>query len=202
MIDRLESLASSGDARSMGVLGLVLLGAYAGLRPKEARLANLGDLNTSDWTLMVMHPKGEGSWGMPRRAKVVSGGRDAIQRFLRMRDAELLRRGIPDGQDLPLVPCFRADGTVSHWSSSYALQVKGMIEESLGLPFGFQVQRRAFGQNAIDRNVRLDSVSVALGHKTTRTTELYYARRKERQAFQDLDDAWSAPKPQSPLIEP
>lgn len=61
--------------------------------------------------------------------------------------------------------------------------------------------RRAFGQNAIDRGARIDSVSVALGHKTTRTTETYYARRKEEQAFADIEEAWLAPRAQLPLIE-
>jgi integrase len=194
VVRKLESLASAGDTKALGVLGLVLFGAMAGLRPKEARLADYKDLNTYDWTLMVMHPKGEETWGRRRRAKVISVGRSAIERFLLMRRAELAKRGISDGGDLPLVPCFRADGTISHWSSTYALQVKDKLEDSLKLSFGFQMERRGFGQTSLDRDTRWDSVSVALGHKTTQTTELSYARRKEQHAFEDLEKAWSAPR--------
>lgn len=194
VVRELESLASAGDTKSLGILGLILLGAYAGLRPKEARLADLRDLTMENWTLVVMHPKGEESWGRKRRARIICAGRPLIERFLRMRSEELRKRGIPDEGNLPLVPCFRADGTISHWSSTYALQVKHKLEESLKLSFGFQMQRRAFGQNSLDRDARYDSVSVALGHKTTRTTELSYARRREEDALDDLEEAWSTSK--------
>lgn len=191
LVEKLESQASAGNAKSLGVLGLILFGAYAGVRPKEGRLADYKDLNTSDWTLVVLHPKGEESWGRPRRSKIISAGRPAIERFLLMRRIELLKRGIAESQDLPLVPCFRTNGTISHWSSTYALQIKRKLEGLLGLSFGFQMERRAFGQNALDRDVRLDSVSVALGHKSTLTTERSYARRREKHAFADFEEAWS-----------
>jgi len=201
MLSGLAGAASEGDTRCLGILGLSLFGAYAGLRPKEIRLADRGDLSTEHWKLTVMHPKGEGAWGSPRKAMVVPAGRPQIEEFLAMRAREYEKRGLHDGNEAPLVPCFRADGTVTHWSSTYALQVKGKLEASLGLSFDFRMLRRAFGQNAIDRGARIDSVSVALGHKTTRTTETYYARRKEEQAFADIEEAWLAPRAQLPLIE-
>jgi hypothetical protein len=55
-------------------------------------------------------------------------------------------------------PCAVRDRTI------LVLRVNWKIEGSLNLVFYFQMQRRAFGQNAIDHNARLDSVSVALGH--------------------------------------
>ncbi len=188
----LEEAVTRGDLKAFGVLGLLLLGAYAGMRPREARLATIGDLDTRDWTLVVMHPKGERTWGRTRRTKVVNGGRSALESFLRLRAEELQKRGIPDSPMVPLVPCFRSNGSVAHWSGTYALQVKKKLEKSLGLAFDFQMHRRAFGMNALDRNVRLDSISVVMGHSSTKTTELYYARRKEQHALNDLEDAWSA----------
>lgn len=190
---RLAEAAAAGDLGALGVLGLVLLGAYAGLRPKEARLAGRGDLSTRYWELMVMHPKGEGSWGAPRRTTIVPMGRQAVADFLDLRARELEKRGIQDSKELPLVPCFRADGTVSRWSSTYAHEKKGELEVTFGLRFDYRSMRRSFGQNAIDRGARIDSVSVALGHKSTTTTEAYYARRKEDQAFRDLESACSTP---------
>jgi integrase len=178
LVRKLESQASAGNARSLGVLGLIIFGAYAGIRPKEARLANYKDLNTLDRTLVFLHPKGEESWDRPRQSKIISAGRPAIERFLQMRRTELLRRGIAESQDLPLVPRFRANGTISHWSSTYALQVKRRLEELLGQSFGFQTERRTFGQNALDWDVGLDSASGALGHRSTLTTERSYARRR------------------------
>lgn len=193
IVSRLGEAAAAGDLGALGVMGLVIFGAYAGLRPKEARLAARGDLSTKYWELVVMHPKGEGSWGAPRRTTVVPMGRQMVEDFLDLRGRELERRGTQESKDLPLVPFFRADGTVSRWSSTCALQKKGELEVSLGLRFDFRGMRRSFGQNAIDRGARIDSVSVALGHRSTTTTETYYARRKEDQAFRDLESACSIP---------
>ncbi len=201
IMSRLAEAAAAGDRGALGVLGLVIFGAYAGLRPKEARLANHGDLSTKYWELVVMHPKGEGSWGAPRRTTIVPMGRQAVADFLDLRARELERRGIQDGKDLPLVPCFRADGTASCWSSTYAHEKKGELEVSLGVRFDYRSMRRAFGQNALDRGARIDSVSVALGHKSTTTTEAYYARRKVDDAFEDLEKAWSTPMYRKCLIE-
>lgn len=42
---------------------------------------------------------------------------------------------------------------------------------------------------------------VALGHATTNTTETYYARRRVRDAFEELAQVWSPAQAQSPLID-
>ncbi len=97
-----------------------------------------------------------------------------------------------------MVQCFRAECTISHWSSSYELQVKGKLEESIELPLCLQKGRMAFGQGSIDLNTWYDSVSVAFGHKKTKTTELSYARRKEHHAFEGLAEAWLAPRTSIP----
>jgi len=201
VVSRLSELANDGDTRALGILGLVLFGAYSGLRPKEVRFADMSDFYQSEWILVVRHPKGEGTWGKVRNVKMVSPGRDAIAHFLMIRERELARMGIENLGSNPLVPCFRSDGSISRWSSTYALQIKGKYEQSLGLRFGFQMMRRSFGQCAINMNARIDSISVLMGHKTTRTTELYYARRREQDAINDLEEAWSTSKSQSLLIE-
>ncbi len=68
----------------------------------------------------------------------------------------------------------------------------------MGLRFDFRQFRRAFGQNALDRGPRLDSVSVALGHHSTKTTEAYYARIRTKDAFRDLERVWVTPSVQKP----
>ena len=65
------------------------------------------------------------------------------------------------------------------------------IDARAGIRFDFRSLRRSFGQCALDRGVRYDTVSVLLGHKTTRTTETFYARRKYDQAVEELERVWT-----------
>jgi len=193
IVGKLQEAAAAGDPDALGVLGMAVFCAYAGTRLKEIRLAQKGDLSLTYSELTVMHPKGEGSWGSPRKARLVPPGRQAMEDFMDLRSRELERRGIPDRKDLPLVPYLTGKSLVRCWNDAYLHSVKGELEAELGMRFDFRMLRRAYGQNALDRGARIDSVSVALGHASTRTTETYYARRKLQDAFEDLERAYSVP---------
>jgi len=45
---------------------------------------------------------------------------------------------------------------------------------------------------AKDRTVSTEAVSRALGHRTTRTTELYYGRIRPQSSFAEFDQAFAA----------
>jgi integrase len=197
-VQRLQQVAAAGDVHALGVLGHVVFAAFAGLRLKEVRLAARGDLRLGYFELDVKHPKGENRWAAKRVAIIVPPGRQAVQDFLDLRSREFERRGLPDDRDAPLVPFFGPRG-VGPWNDGYLRSCKCELERELGLRFDFQMLRRAFGQNALDRGARLDSVSVALGHTNTRTTEAYYARMRTRDAFRDLERVWVTPSVQKPL---
>jgi integrase/recombinase XerD len=192
IIARLQEAVAAGDLDALGVLGMAVLCAYAGVRLKEARLATKTDLSTTRWELTVLHPKGEGTWGAPRRVKVVPPGRQAVLDFLDLRARELGRRGLRDGREMPLVPYIRRGREAVPWPDPYLHKVKAELDAGLGLGrWDFRGLRRAFGQNALDRGARIEAVSVALGHATTRTTEQYYARLRFRDASEELERVYT-----------
>jgi len=55
--------------------------------------------------------------------------------------------------------------------------------------------RRAFGQNCLDQGVPLDSTSRMMGHATTKTTETYYARKKNERAVAEAQHVWTVATP-------
>src|SRR3989442_9206702 len=59
-----SKLANETDWRPRMVLAATAIYYHTGLRPKELRLAALRDLDLRRWTLMIRHPKGEGSWAV------------------------------------------------------------------------------------------------------------------------------------------
>jgi len=46
---------------------------------------------------------------------------------------------------------------------------------------------------AKDHNVSIEAVSRALGHRTTRTTELYYGRIRTESALAEFEQAFATP---------
>jgi integrase len=58
---------------------------------------------------------------------------------------------------------------------------------------------------AIDQNIKLDSVSIALGHSNTKTTESYYGRKRPEDAVRDFEAAYTVvqryPDAKTPQIE-
>jgi integrase len=75
-------------------------------------------------------------------------------------------------------------------------KVKAEAERWCGVKFRIQMLRATFGQMCIDWGGRPDAVSRALRHKTTRTTELYYARIRADHAFRLLDQAYESAHPE------
>ena len=56
------------DFRRVRAYTLVLLCLNTGARNKEVRLAEVGDIDTTEWVFDVVHVKGEDSYGMRRQA--------------------------------------------------------------------------------------------------------------------------------------
>jgi len=107
----------------------------------------------------------------------------------------------------PLIPCVRG-GPVRYYTVSAFTHIKAAIAEASRVQFKLKDYRATFAQRCIDLDPNLlTSVSRALGHKSSVTTETFYARIGEAPAIKQIQDAWEkvvvaqAPKPQSPLIE-
>lgn len=61
----------------------------SGLRPKDIRLAQLTDLDTARWRILVSHPKGEGSWAAQDYAPVLAPAHQATIDYLAERETYL-----------------------------------------------------------------------------------------------------------------
>ena len=65
-------------------------------------------------------------------------------------------------------------------------RLKQRVEIHMGVKFELRAGRRSFGQRALDDGQELENVSVAMGHASTRTTELFYARRATDRAIKGM----------------
>jgi len=168
---------------------MVAMYAYSGLRRSELRLARLEDLSVDTWTIIVAHPKGEGSWAAAAPARILRPARGTVTEFLAERSRYLAEAGIAECE--ALVPKV-TDGVSGYWSDGMWGKIKAKAERWCGTRFRIQTLRATFGQMCIDWGSRPDAVSRALRHKTTRTTELYYARIRPDHAFRLLDEAYNS----------
>jgi integrase len=166
---------------------MVAMYAYSGLRRSELRRARLEDLRLDSWTIIVAHPKGESSWAVAAPAQILPPARKAVVDFLRARELRLSAEGIDSCE--ALVPKV-TNGIAEYWSDGMWGKLKAEAEKWSGIKFRIQTLRATFGQMCIDWGCRPDAVSRALRHKTTRTTELYYARIRPDHAFRLLEQAY------------
>lgn len=61
------------------------------------------------------------------------------------------------------------------------------------MAFSLKTFRATFAQAAKDRGVPIEAISRALRHKTTRTTEAFYARIRADDAFHELEVGFARP---------
>lgn len=172
---------------------MVAMYAYSGLRRSELRRARLEDLSIDRWTIVVAHPKGESSWAVAAPAQILPPARATVNEFLKERDQYLADLGITCCE--ALVPKV-TEGTADFWTDGMWGKVKAQAESCSGVKFRIQTLRATFGQMCIDWGGRPDAVSRALRHKTTRTTEIYYARIRPDHAFRLLEQAYDSAHPE------
>jgi integrase/recombinase XerD len=161
---------------------LVLLCIKCSCRTKEIRLAKVSDLDTERWILHIAHPKGEDTYGDPRDVAVHPDIRPIVMRYL----AFLKERSHGSAALFP--SSTSRDG---HLSENSLRRFKALVETDVGFRFDFRMCRRTFGQQLLDSGIDIETVSVLMGHRTTKTTEISYARRRNTQANERLVNSWS-----------
>ena len=70
-----------------------------------------------------------------------------------------------------------------HYSQQGLSRLRELVKADTGIDFDGRMCRRTYGQTSIDEGVPLDAVSRMLGHRTTKTSETYYARRTNEAAI-------------------
>ena len=143
--------------------------AFTGLKPGELRKAEIGDLDTGSWTLRVRHPKGEARYGEHRIVPIPAPMRPAVLAYLKARESMLAKKGLLEAE--PLV-C-RSSNPTAFYSPTHLRRIKQKVEKISGVEFELRALRRTYGQNLLNRGVPLETVSLALGHSSTLTTERY-----------------------------
>ena len=168
---------------------MVAMYAYSGLRRSELRRARMQDLDTDEWTIYVVHPKGEHRWAHPQAAPILQPARRAIAEYLVERREYLDLHGV--GECEPLIPVAYANGRVGYWSDGMWTKAKADAVRWTGISFRIQELRATFAQMCKDRGAPIEAVSRALRHGSTKTTETYYARIRTEHAFRELEKVFS-----------
>ena len=164
---------------------LVLLCLNAGTRNKEIRLANVEDLDIANWVLHIVHVKGEDSYGQTRDVPIPPEIRQLVSIFLLGRKKTMVDKNC-DSHAL-----FPSNSSPDGYCSGNTLRnYKNMVERDLGIKFDLRQCRRTFGQRYLDRDLDIESVSVLMGHSTTRMTETFYSRRRLDDAMRKARGAW------------
>ena len=135
----------------------------------------------------LIHVKGEDSYGHPRSVPVHSEIRSIVLSYIILRQKYMLDNGF----DSPFLFVSKSSATKGH-SSNSVRNMKHLVENDLGLILEMRQLRRTFGQRLLDHGVPIESVSVLMGHSTTKTTEEFYARRRMIAAQKDMENLWNS----------
>ncbi len=189
-LDRLRRGAESlPDWEGCVARFLVAFLPATGLRPKEVRLARREDIDLERWTIGIAHPKGEGSWAPSGvEAPILPFAQEAVFDFLEGRRAYLEAE-----EHEALIPLRRCDGSLTYWSEPLLRKLKGKLAKASGVRFHLKTFRATFAQMAKNRGAAIEAVSRALRHKTTKTTEEFYARIRADDAFSELRRVFEKP---------
>lgn len=175
--------------------------AHTGMRLNELRMAEYTDLDLKNWTIRVSHPKGERTYGVQRVIPIPEPLKPTVARFLRERERVLTENGLLGvkplvfGEGNPEQPV--AIPTVKSWASE--------VRARSGVAFTVHSLRRTYGQNLLNRGASIETVSIALGHSSTVTTEKHYCRKDSDLARLEIVQAYqrseTLPSAQSARID-
>ncbi len=172
-----------GDWFTMVRYAVVVFAFCSGLRSKELRLCDVNCIHMRDgtWTVEVHHPKGEGKYGETREAPIHPDAYPFLTRYFAAR-AQHVREMMSPTHALFLGSVCTDGYLATNTVRAYA----DYVSKDLGIDVDLRKCRRTYGQRLIDLKVPVSVVSVAMGHKSTRTTEQHYARVKGQTAIEDI----------------
>lgn len=160
----------------------VVMCAYCtGMRPVEMQHARIENLNLIDGVIYVDVVKGQGTYGEPRYIPIHPAGLKILSRYVAARNKRYGNRGY----------LFTSKETADRPISTNSLRkYKADVVNAVSYDFDFREGRRTFGQMLIDEGVSVEDVAVIMGHRTSRTTENYYARRTQKSAMINVFTIW------------
>lgn len=69
-------------------------------------------------------------------------------------------------------------------------KMKKVVERGIVIEFDLSECRRTFGQRYLDSDLDIESVSVLMGHASTKTTESFYSRKRLTKAVESAKRTW------------
>ncbi len=82
------------------------------------------------------------------------------------------------------------DSADGYLSGNAIRSIKATVEDDLDVKFDLRMCRRTFGQRYLDSDVDIESVSVLMGHASTKTTEGFYSRKRLNKAIDNARNSW------------
>lgn len=172
------------------------------LRPKELRLADHADLDTNRWTFRVMHPKGEGSYGVVgAELDIFKDTRPFVVDYLDCRDQRLRCLGMEPGEVMPLVP----NENGKHYSDAGWRNLRVDTLGRIGIHpsdlawTDYRALRRTHGQLLVDRLEAMgykEGSVIEIGSKRLRnqmsTFQEFYADLRTIRARKVAQEAWES----------
>ena len=177
------------DWKHIRAYSLVFLCISCGLRNKEVRLANVSDLDTETWMLNIVHVKGEDTYGEPRTVPVRPEIRPILSEYLALRTKMQAEQNVNNSALFFSNDSRSEDG---HLSANSLRIFKKLVETESGVDFDLRKCRRTFGQEYLDADLDIESVSVLMGHLSTKTTEGYYCRKRNDAAIKAAQMTWDS----------
>lgn len=133
----------------------------------------------------IIHVKGEGTYGLPRTVPLHPDVREILPLYLILRKKWLVDNNL-NSHALFL----SKNGTDGYLSGNAIRRIKAVVEDDLNVKFDLRMCRRTFGQRYLDSDVDIESVSVLMGHASTKTTEGFYSRKRLNKAIDNARNSW------------
>ena len=182
VIDTIISLGmKKTNFDTMRDYAVVVISICAGLRADEIRNALRDNLDLEEGTIYVDIVKGRGTYGEPRTIPIVPQGLPLLTEYVKLRDA-----AVPGG--FYLFPSRTHSGPLA---TNTLRKDKDIVAREADYEINFQSCRRTYGQWLTDDGVPADTVSLHMGHKNSKTTENYYARKRESDALSVTKGIWA-----------
>ena len=116
------------------------------------------------WTFDIIHVKGEGTYGLPRTVPLHPDVREILSLYLILRKKWLVDNNLNSHALFP-----SKNGADGYLSGNAIRRIKAVVEDDLNVKFDLRMCRRTFGQRYLDSDVDIESVSVLMGHASTKT---------------------------------
>ena len=75
-------------------------------------------------------------------------------------------------------------------SSNGIDEIVNIVCKDLEIKIDARMCRRTFGQKYLDNGLDIESVSILMGHSSTKTTERFYSRKRLDQAMAQARETW------------